>query len=157
GYGRSDPVTGPVGREQELRGVLDALEIERAAILGCSMSGSAIVDFALASPERVTALMPFNAVPRGFPWQGEEPSIVEELTKALRARDVERAAELEMRLWVDGMERTPEQVDPAVRQAALEMARIALRNRTFELAESQMREPEGTPPYERLGEIAAPF
>lgn len=61
GHGRSAPAPDPgaYGYERlarDLLAVLDALEIERAVLVGASMGAHTIVRFALAHPERVAAL-----------------------------------------------------------------------------------------------------
>ena len=56
GYGKSDPAQGPRNRRQDLAELLQHLAVERCALLGCSMSGTIMLDFALEHPEMVTAL-----------------------------------------------------------------------------------------------------
>jgi len=57
GYGRSSvPSPGrPYSHVRDLLTVMDAHEVERAALIGCSMGGAIAVDAALSAPERVTA------------------------------------------------------------------------------------------------------
>lgn len=60
GYGLSPDVPGGPGRSafvEDLRGLLDELEIERAALVGQSMGGRSVLGFAAAHPERVSALV----------------------------------------------------------------------------------------------------
>src|SRR5256885_1566722 len=66
GYGKSDPVSKPISRRQDFLGVLRQLGIERAHLLGCSMSGEVVIDLALEHPEMVLTLMPVSASPSGF-------------------------------------------------------------------------------------------
>jgi 2-hydroxy-6-oxonona-2,4-dienedioate hydrolase len=47
GFGKSDPVSGPVSRRQELYDLLQKLGIKRANLLGCSMGGQMVIDFTL--------------------------------------------------------------------------------------------------------------
>lgn len=69
GYGRSDPPgETPYRHEDDLAGLLDWLGIERAAVLGLSMGGRLAVDFALAYPERVSALILAGSSVSGYSW-----------------------------------------------------------------------------------------
>jgi pimeloyl-ACP methyl ester carboxylesterase len=56
GYGRSGDAEGEVCYYEDLLAVMDALEIERAALAGSSMGGSYAIETALAAPSRVAAL-----------------------------------------------------------------------------------------------------
>jgi pimeloyl-ACP methyl ester carboxylesterase len=55
-FGRSTGPAIPWSEIDDVTGVLDALGVERAALVGLSMGGRIAVDVALAHPERVTAL-----------------------------------------------------------------------------------------------------
>ena len=58
GFGRSAMVEGPFSHHEDSRALLDSLGIERAFLVGCSIGGRAIIDFALEHPELVRALVP---------------------------------------------------------------------------------------------------
>lgn len=156
GFGRSDPATSPVSRRQELHDVFDALEIENAYLLGCSMGGGAVLDFALENPERVSALVLVSAAPGGFQMQGEPPPNLMEMIAAAQQGDLARTSELQIRIWVDGPFRQPDQVDPTVRQRASEMNRIAVAKRTWAIADSQPVDPLDPPAVQRLNEVQIP-
>lgn len=68
GFGRSEPPTGPYTHMADLAALMDGLAIERAAIAGLSMGGGVALDFAVAYPERVTALIAIDATLDGFRW-----------------------------------------------------------------------------------------
>ncbi|WP_058300942.1 alpha/beta fold hydrolase [Gorillibacterium timonense] len=57
GYGKSDPVNTPYSAYEDIRAVLDHLQVERTTIMASSFGGSAAIDFALAYPERVNKLV----------------------------------------------------------------------------------------------------
>jgi pimeloyl-ACP methyl ester carboxylesterase/class 3 adenylate cyclase len=77
GTGLSDPVTHPPPldeRMDDLRAVLDAAEVDCAALLGVSEGGPLSIMFAASFPERVRSLVLYGATPRAaqelpdFPW-----------------------------------------------------------------------------------------
>jgi pimeloyl-ACP methyl ester carboxylesterase len=130
GFGQSDLPAGPASLSDDLRGLLDALGVERTAVIGCSMGGSTSLDFTLKHPDRVAALTLVGSGMSGGPQElsPDEAAIIEQLESADKAGDVEKVNALELRLWVDGPNRTPEQVTPGVRALVEEMN---LANDTF--------------------------
>lgn len=126
GYGRTPMVAGPFAHYKDLRGLLKYLGIARASLLGCSMGGATSIDFALEHPEMVDALILVGSGLSGYAYAGEAPLIWDAMVAARRAGDLARAAELRVQIWVDGPRRTPDQVDPAVRDRVREMSMIPL-------------------------------
>ncbi len=156
GFGKSSPAEGPVDRRADLYRLLQQLGIGRTILVGCSMSGEIALDFALEHPQKVAALVLVSAIPGGFEMQGEPPLEFLEMVEAMQQRDVEKAAELQNRLWIDGPFRQPDQVDPRLRQRAAEMSRIALANDTFRKADYGPVNPLHPPAAQRLGEVDKP-
>ncbi|HXE99995.1 MAG TPA: adenylate/guanylate cyclase domain-containing protein [Solirubrobacterales bacterium] len=67
GTGLSDPVAGPPPLEQrmdDMQAVMDAAEVERAALYGISEGGPASVLFAATYPDRTSALVLYGSTPR---------------------------------------------------------------------------------------------
>lgn len=156
GYGQSDPVSGPVSRRADLYELLQALDVTSAAPLGCSMSGTIVLDFTLDHPEMVWALIPFSATPSGFAFNGERPQSVNDMIAAMQQGDVERALELQNRIWFDGPFRQPHQVDAAARARVTAMNRRPVSEGTFYRGDSQPLNPLTPSAAQRLGEIAVP-
>lgn len=156
GFGKSALGTTPIARRRDLEHLLQQLDIPRATLLGCSLSGEVVLDFTLEHPERVSALILVSAVPSGFEMQGEPPAPLIEMMGAIAQGDLTRASELQNRLWVDGPFRQPEQVNPVVRQRATEMNRIALANGTWSQADAQPAQPLQPPAAQRLTELQVP-
>jgi 2-hydroxy-6-oxonona-2,4-dienedioate hydrolase len=156
GNGKSDRATAPVCRRDDAYKLLKALGVERAILLGCSMGGEVVIDLALEHPELVSSLIAVSAVPSGFQMQGAPPRYLMEMMAAVQAGDVEKASELQIRIWVDGMFREPDQVDPAVRQQAAAMNRIIVQNGTFATAGMQPLNPLTPPAVTRLKDIHIP-
>ncbi len=154
-YGKSDRAQGPVSRRKDLEGLLDRLEIQRAVLMGCSMGGATVLDLALEHPERVNGLVLVSAVPNGFEMQGVPPANLLAMFAAIQAGDLEQVSELQLRLWVDGSFRQPEQVDPQVRQRAAEMNRIPVEHGTFML-DTQPVDPLDPPAVTRLNQVRVP-
>jgi pimeloyl-ACP methyl ester carboxylesterase len=153
GYGRTTAQPAAHSHLRDLAALLDHLGVDRAHLIGCSKGGRLIVDFALAHPERVLSLVMVNSALPGFQHSGDEPPQWPEIAASFKAGDLERTNELEIQVWIDGAQRTPEQVDPAVRALALEMNLIALRNEQAGLGDVEPP-PDGAG---RLGEIKAPL
>jgi 2-hydroxy-6-oxonona-2,4-dienedioate hydrolase len=156
GFGKSDPEERPVPRRQELYQVLEQTGIQRATLVGCSMGGETMLDFALEHPDRVAGLVVVSAAPGGFEMQGEPPRYLMEMLGAFEQGDLALASELQMRIWVDGPFRQPEQVDPVVRERAAEMNQVALAKGTWGLTMMPPPEPLDPPAVQRLGQIRAP-
>jgi pimeloyl-ACP methyl ester carboxylesterase len=156
GYGRSDPTQGPVVRRKEIYSLMKHLGIPKAALVGCSMSGATVLDLALEHPDMAQALILVSTAPGGFEMQGEPPPGLMEMFSALQQNDVQRASELQIQIWVDGMFRTPEQVDPQVRQRAAEMNRTAVANQTYLRADMQVLQPLDPPAANRLKAVQVP-
>lgn len=156
GFGRSDPAAGPVARHTELAAIFEALGISQAAIIGCSQGGTAALDFALAHPEKVAALVLVSAAPSGFQMQGEPPADLMAMFGAAQQGDLARVSELQIRLWIDGASRQPDQVDAETRAYAARMNRIAVERGTFFVADAQPPNPLDPPAAQRLGEVKSP-
>src|SRR3989442_3567117 len=57
GHGKSAPPSSPYSTSDDLRSVLDAVDVRRAALVGLSAGAQVATDFALAYPDRVTRLV----------------------------------------------------------------------------------------------------
>ena len=89
-------------------------------------------------------------------WQrsSEDRGNRQEIQAAAKAGDYDKANELEMRIWVDGIGRTPDQVDPAFRAKASAMNR-ALYDHDAEMNAVEWQ-PADPPAYPRLETVTAP-
>lgn len=129
GFGQSLPDAGDYQRHEDIRALLDFLEIDHAYLMGCSMGGKACMNFALDYPDRADALIMVASGPGGFSYEEWSPSPLDEEIEAAEQRaDLERVNELEMQIFVDGRGRTPGQVHPALRKKVYDMNMIALQN-----------------------------
>lgn len=126
GFGKTKMVAGDFSHHNDLYELLKSLDIKQAILVGCSQGSKTIIDFTLEHPEMTKALILTAPALGGFIFNGEPPKQEEQLDQAEQAGDLELVNELEIQIWVDGPQRTPDQVNPKVRELALDMNRIAL-------------------------------
>jgi pimeloyl-ACP methyl ester carboxylesterase len=155
GYGQSEPVSGEFSHMRDLISLLDTLEFHDPMILmGCSMGGGLAMDFTLAQPSRVKALIMVGSAPSGLELDVPTPPKFAEAEQAFEAGDLDRVAEIETQIWFDGTGRTPEQVDRAMRKLCYEMNRQALSHEVKQLG-NRLPNAE-TPAFERLAALHIP-
>ncbi len=153
GFGRTEMVGGPFSHHEDLRGLLDFLGVERAHLVGCSMGGGVVLDFALEYPHRVGNLVLVGPAVGGFRPDFDPPKEWDDLVAADEAGDLGLVSELEVRMWVDGPARSPADVAAPVRDLVREMNLIALQNEAAGLGEEWEPEP---PAADRLPDVQAP-
>lgn len=156
GFGESLPPAGPWSQHADLLGLLDELGIARAHLVGVSMGAGIVAEAALAQPHLVASLL--LAAPGGALYgdaTGDLQTVWRDEVEALDRGDLDTAVEVNLRAWVDGIGRSPDAVDPAIRTFVGQMQRDA-----FELPEW---DPDGAPESEleppvhaRLAEIDCP-
>jgi 3-oxoadipate enol-lactonase len=155
GFGQSPAPSGSFSHARDLVALLDGLALGPAALVGVSMGGAIALDVTIARPELVSALVLVGSGLRGHEFSAESEAGWAEEEVALERGDLDAAVETNLRMWVDGPHRSPEEVDPDVRRRVGEMQR-----RAFELWQSG--DPEATleplnPEWQaRLGEIRVP-
>ena len=157
GYGKSVPVAGEFSHLGDLVALLSYLHVDTPMILmGCSMGGGIAMDFALAYPARVRAVIMVGSGPSGLvldvPQSGAERFREEEA--AFKAGDLDRAAEIQTQIWFDGVGRSPSQVDPQMRKLAYAMGRIAVENESKNLGKRMSD--AAVPAAKRLDELQVP-
>lgn len=124
GFGRTTTQDVEYSNRADLAALLDHLGVDKAVIVGCSRGGQIATDFTLEFPNRVAALVPVCAGVSGFEYDTpEEDAPFEEAERLEELGDYDRLAELEVELWVVGLQRTPEQVDAGLRRRVYEMSR----------------------------------
>jgi pimeloyl-ACP methyl ester carboxylesterase len=151
GFGQSTKPSDPFAHHQDLHGMLAFLGIDQAYLMGCSGGGAAIVDFALAYPEKTGALILVGAGLGGYQF-GEPPPLALDLRAALERGDLERAVELSLQLWTDGQNRSPDQVNPTARERIRVMSTRLFAREDPEPSPTMLEPPAAG----RLAEIGAP-
>jgi pimeloyl-ACP methyl ester carboxylesterase len=158
GMGQSSMPAGPFSLREDIYGLGRFLGADRAYVIGCSMGGSAALDCALAHPDFVDALVLVDSGMSGEQWTPEDEAegerIFGPIGAAVERGDIDAANEMEVKIWVDGLRRTPEQVNPAVRKLVLDMnLNMFKRAEEFKRGEAQPLDP---PAAGRLHEVRCP-
>ncbi|WP_116949700.1 alpha/beta fold hydrolase [Jiangella endophytica] len=171
GHGESGAAAGEFAHHADLLALLDALGIERAALVGCSMGGAYSVDVALAAPERVTALALIASGLSGHEWPPEMGALARELVLAavpadrlqqyrehtathIDPADVAAMAEAQLRLTAVGPGREPSDLDPDVWEHMVRMCRLVFEREWSAPAHTELA--ADPPAKARLHEIAVP-
>jgi pimeloyl-ACP methyl ester carboxylesterase len=153
GFGRSNLPSGSFANWEDVQALLTAFDINETYLLGISFGGLIALDFTLAYPQMVKGLI------LGAPSiSGDTPSerikqFWAEEEALLEAGDLAAATDLNVRLWVDGPHRRPEQVNPAVRDLVRQMQLRAFQIEVPSDIEEQALIP---PAIERLAEVKTP-
>jgi len=156
GMGRSSMPPGPFALRDDLDALVRHFNMAPAVLIGCSMGGGAELDCALEHPDVARALVLVGAGVSGSPLKPTEEmnKFWEQVDELAGKGDLDGANEIELRIWVDGVRRTPDQVDPSVRALVREM-NLASFTRDEEHKQGQSQPPQ-PPAYGRLGEIQVP-
>jgi 3-oxoadipate enol-lactonase len=99
GFGRTPPLEEPYRETDLLAELLDELGIETAALVGGSRGGRIAVDFALAYPETVTALVLVGGALSGYPLEAYTAEQQAREEAALEAGDWETVADVTLEVW----------------------------------------------------------
>lgn len=153
GFGRSTIPPGSFSNVEDVRALLDFLKIKRTFLLGISFGGLIALDFTLAYPHYVRALVLGAPSVSGATPSQRIRQFWEEEERALEKGDIEGATELNLRLWVDGPRRRAEQVDADVREAVREMQSAIFRK---EIPDEVEEIGPNSGAIERLGQVAIP-
>jgi pimeloyl-ACP methyl ester carboxylesterase len=98
-WGRSESPGAEYSAVGDLIGVLDALGIERAALVGLSLGGGLALDAALAHPDRVWALAHVAAGVTGMPVNPYSKEQEAAYDAAEARRDLETMMEIDFSIW----------------------------------------------------------
>ena len=150
GFGRTETDDVEFSNRADLIAVLDALGIDRAALVGNSRGGQVAFDTAIEFPDRVVAVVGVGAGIGGFEHDPtpEEAAIFEELERLEDADppDVAGFADSAVRLWVDGLGQPPDRVASPIREAIREMTGHQPRTRQGQRPTDRARSAGGRPP-----------
>ncbi len=101
GHGRSPRASVGTRPVDDLLGVLDALGIERAHLVGNSMGGETAIALATTRPDRVASVTALCSAAGGFPWpaEAEDPAIDAEFEALSKAKDLDGLTDLYLRIF----------------------------------------------------------
>ncbi len=153
GFGRSNMPASSFSNHEDVRSVMDFLQLNSVFLVGISFGGMVALDFTLAYPDSVEVLILGAPSVSGVSPSERVKRFWEEEEEALDRGDVEGATELNLRLWVDGPYRNPDQVNPAVRNQIRDMQLAIFRKEIPDDLEEIAANP---PAINRLGEVALP-
>jgi 3-oxoadipate enol-lactonase len=155
GFGESPIGPGTYSHARDLVGLLDEVGLERTSLVGGSLGGRVALEVAVAQPDRIEKLVLMDPGGPGGDWSEETQAGWAEEEAALERGDLDAAVEVNLRMWVDGPRRSPEEVDQGVRELVAQMQR-----RSFELQLPVAEEAEEELLVEalgdRVGEVTAP-
>ena len=154
GFGRSETEDVEFSRADDLLAVLDAFDIERAALVGNSQGGQIALDLAVSRPDRVAALVQLASGIGGLdvPMSPHDEAVEERYEAVDQAGDVEALTDFELALWGAGVDQPVERLSPELRAFLRPM--FALTNedgRTF-----GRKVPIDPPAAERLDRLTMP-
>ncbi|MCX6234952.1 MAG: alpha/beta hydrolase [Bacteroidetes bacterium] len=152
-HGLSETEGGIFSYHEDLAALLDSLGISKAILMGLSMGGFIAIDFTLAYPDRVLALIPVSSGLTGY--DINDPQVKEyedKMRQAAEAGYLNGIIEYMQRSWTDGPYRSPSEVNKNVREKVRQMLFGTYSTWNGD-AEMKRLDP---PAVERLQEIQAP-
>lgn len=155
GFGRSSIEPGRYAHHDDLAAVLDAYGVQRTALLACSGGAATALDFALAHPQRVSALVFVGA---GY-WGrfADSTPAARAFLQALGTLDVNGLIDSSLRAFTDGPRRAVNEVDPAARRHTEAMTTALFKRETHYWTRAAQDQRAPTPgALERLHEIDIP-
>lgn len=130
GFGKTRGEPETFSHIEDLLALLDQLDIDKAALVGCSQGARIAIDFALTHPERAAGLFLVAPAVTGAPSPQAFPPAVEALLEMLEEaeeeEDLDRINLLEAWMWLDGPDSEEGRVGGAVRELFLTMNATAL-------------------------------
>lgn len=155
GYGRSELPPEGFSHAADLIELLERLELGPVALIGASFGGLVSLDVAVARPDLVQRLVLAAPAMAGHEWSDLVQESFAEEEDSLESGDLDGAVETNLQTWVDGPDRSPDDVPAGLRSRVGEMQRRAfeLQLPVWELAEDVLTVENLA---ERIGEVAVP-
>jgi pimeloyl-ACP methyl ester carboxylesterase len=152
-HGLTESENGTFKYYEDLRALCDNLNIEKTVLLGLSMGGRVSIDFSIAYPEKVWALVLAAPGVSGYSFDSKEcGEFNKKYMAAYQLGDFKEMVEIFLQGWTYGPYRQASEVDLKVRNKTKQMA---LDNEKHRGSGVRMGELE-PPALNRLDEIKAP-
>ena len=154
GFGRSGRPPGSYAHHADAAALLTHLGVESTHVVGASFGGAVAINLVLACPRMVASLVLAAPALGGYEFTSAQVQgffAAEE--EALARGDLEAAAEANLRMWVDGVDCRPSEVNPEVRARVKEMLLATFsRPNAADAVEAEL----SPPAIDRLPSIAVP-
>lgn len=154
GFGDTRYKAEPYSNVKDLDAVMEALDLERAVLVGSSQGGRIAVEYALTYPDRVDGLVLVATAIGGAPepvYPERIARLVDEMELAEKGHDKEWLNRLYAHAWLDGPAQKEGRVGGNLRLLLLDMSAAALR------AEPAGRETTKIDTYARFRELKLPI
>ncbi|MGV8039162.1 MAG: alpha/beta fold hydrolase [Thermoanaerobaculaceae bacterium] len=149
GYGKSPDSTAPFSNEDDLDALLTHLGIASASLVGMSAGGGMVVDYCLAHPERVDAMVLVGAVVSGLGYTDHFASRGGRVDDALRADPAGLVRYF--------LEEDPYEMAPASTAARARLRQLTAGAPLFMASPGhRLRRPPARPALPNLGEVHVP-
>lgn len=151
-FGKSKDQPELFSHHEDLHQLLLHLGVEKTYLMGASIGGAIAIDFTIAYPDMVDGLVLVGTGIRGYRLKHLAEQDWSELEAAYERGDYAEVVDQEVRLWVDGPGRRPDQVEPSVRERVREMETANIEAG----ADEDAAQPLKPPAISHLREIRAP-
>ena len=152
-HGLSESEKGTFKYYEDLRTLCDRLDIEKTALLGLSMGGRVSIDFSIAYPEKVWALVLAAPGVSGYSFDSKEcGEFNKKYMAAYQSGNFKEMVEIFLQGWTDGPYRQASDVDSEVRNKTKQMALDHERHHGSGVIMGELEPPA----LNRLVEIKAP-
>ncbi|HLF07041.1 MAG TPA: alpha/beta hydrolase [Thermoplasmata archaeon] len=128
GYARSTAPDSEFAYHELVHGFIEWAGIRPTAVVALSFSAAVSLDLALTHPGDVSALVLAGPALGGFALPAPPDWYRTGMADAERRKDIDAGVEMTLRLWTDGPQRRPDEVDHRVRQEVRRMTKINFLN-----------------------------
>lgn len=152
-HGNSKGVPDTFRHYEDLLKILEQLNLEKAALLGLSLGSRIAIGFAIAYPDKVSAIILASPGASGYEFKSEVfKKNNEQLQKAFSEGNIDMGIEYFQQAWTDGPYREPNEIDQSVRAKVRNMAMNTVKGWENESVVKELEPPA----IGRLDEIHAP-
>lgn len=144
GFGQTSIPPQPYSHASDVVELLEGLRLGPTALVAVSLGGRVALEVAVARPDLVDRLVLVGAGLPDHTWSDTVERFGEEEEAALGRDDLDAAIEANLRMWVDGPNRTANDVDPEMRRFVGRMQRRAfvLQEPVWEEAQENLLVPD---------------